>query len=87
MAQRHKEETGIAQRRLRQAAQQREYDSATPADAAQVTDAAAGDDGNEQQTGPDKAVKRDDDRRHADSDAMPRRDKAERPAQRRAGAA
>ena len=87
VAERHIDVAVIAPQRERQAAEQRDRDGAPPADAAEIAEAAHRGDGNKREPGPDIAVQRQHQRRHADQDAVARGDKAQRPAQSRARAA
>jgi hypothetical protein len=87
MAERHIDVAVIAPQRERQAAEQRERDGARDADAAEIAKAAHRGDRKQRQARPDIAVQRQNQRRHADQNAVTRRDKARGPTQSRARAA
>ena len=87
MAQRNKQITEIAEKRERQPAKHRKRESAPPSYAAEIAQAAGGNERQQHQSGPNVTVQRKDEGRHSDVDAMPGGNKTQCPAQRRTGTA
>ena len=87
MAERHEQETRIADERHHGPAQHHQHQSAAPSDAAEITDAGAKHDRQEHQPRPQKAVHQQVRRREPDLQPVPCRHEAQRPEQRRANAA
>ena len=70
MAERHQQEARIAQDREQRPAEQRQRSALAPADAAEIGKSVAGDERQEDQTGPDEAMKGEVRRRKPDRDAV-----------------
>ena len=87
VGERHEQEAGIAEQGERQAAEQRKQEGSRPTHAAQIREAAAGDERQERQPGPDEAMKGDVRRRESSGNTVARGDEAGGPEQRRAGTA
>ena len=87
VTQRHEQVAKIAPQRERQPAKNSDDDAAVPAEAAKIAQAVGWDDRQQDDAGPDKAVQRQHERRHAREYAVARGNKAKRPAQRRTSAA
>ena len=87
MAERHEQETRIADERHHRPAQHHQHQSAAPADAAEIADAGAQHQRQERDARPQEAVHQQIGRREPDLQPVPCRHEAERPAQRRPRAA